>query len=173
MQFHRESKNRPREMSSRKPVPVFRDIFQVSKKHVRDPRFDDLSGTFDKEEFERNFEWIEEIKCKEKMELEKELKNAESPHKRHKIIDQLQRIRNQELCKKIETKKKAEEYKQREEIIATLNEGKKPYIPKKSEIKKKKLIEKFQSLKKSGKLDKHIEKRRKKMFCKDKKHFYK
>lgn len=32
--FKRESKHRPAEMSSKKPVPVLRDVFQTGKKYV-------------------------------------------------------------------------------------------------------------------------------------------
>lgn len=37
--FKRENKNRPREMSSKKPVPMLQNVVPVKKKEVRDPRF--------------------------------------------------------------------------------------------------------------------------------------
>ncbi|MCH99021.1 ribosomal RNA processing protein 36, partial [Trifolium medium] len=43
----RANKNRPMEVSSKKPVPAFRDVIQTSNKVVRDPRFESLCGTFD------------------------------------------------------------------------------------------------------------------------------
>jgi ribosomal RNA-processing protein 36 len=36
--FKRENKNRPREMSSKKPVPFLSDAPAVKKKEIRDPR---------------------------------------------------------------------------------------------------------------------------------------
>lgn len=41
-----------------------------------------------------------------------------------------------------------------------------------AEIKKQELIEDFKALKKSGKLEKYLEKKRKKNFAKDTKRFY-
>lgn len=41
--------SRPREESSKKPVPVLRDIVPVKKNLIRDPRFDNTSGDFNKE----------------------------------------------------------------------------------------------------------------------------
>ncbi len=54
--FKRENKNRPREMSSKKMVPRFRDVVGVASeqntkdraKDKRDPRFDSLCGEFSK-----------------------------------------------------------------------------------------------------------------------------
>ncbi|XP_054710126.1 ribosomal RNA processing protein 36 homolog [Uloborus diversus] len=172
--FTRLNKNRPREMSSKNPVPVIRDVFQVKRKHSRDPRFDDLSGVFSKEQFEEDYSFINDIKYQEKKALEKELQRVGDDEKqKQQILYLLQRIKNQEKSKKMEEKKQAEEQIFKEEMMNTLKSGRKPYIPKKSEIKKKKLVESFEALKKSGKLEKYLEKKRKKMFSKDKKRFYK
>jgi len=48
-----------------------------------------------------------------------------------------------------------------------VKKGKKPFYLKKSEQKKEELVEKYQELKTSGKLDKFLEKRRKKNSAKD------
>ncbi|KAF8786536.1 ribosomal RNA processing protein 36 homolog [Argiope bruennichi] len=174
MAFHRANKNRPREESSKVPVPVFREVFQIKKKHHRDPRFDDLSGSFNSEEFEENYSFINDIKKREKEELEKELKTVgDNEERRKQILYLLQRMKNQEKTKKLLEQQKAEREKEREEIMEAAKSGKKPYIPKKSEIKKKKLIESYQALKKSGKLEKYLERKRKKQFSKDTKRFYK
>jgi len=173
-QYHRVNKNRPREMSSKKPVSVFRDVFQLKKQHYRDPRFDDLSGTFKKDEFEVNYSFIDDIKEREKQELEKELLTVGNDVKRQeKIRFLIQRLKNQERSKKIEAKKKEEEMKRKEEVLEARKAGKKPYFPKKSEMKKKKLIETYQALQKSGKLEKYIEKKRKRIVSKDQKRFHK
>ncbi|KAL0382768.1 UNVERIFIED_CONTAM: rRNA biogenesis protein rrp36 [Sesamum calycinum] len=42
-----QNKNRPMEMSSKKPVSRFREVIQVPKKVVRDPRFESLCGNLD------------------------------------------------------------------------------------------------------------------------------
>lgn len=43
--------DRPREMSSKVPVPVVREIIPVKKTTPRDPRFDSLCGTFNEKVF--------------------------------------------------------------------------------------------------------------------------
>ncbi|KAG8187274.1 hypothetical protein JTE90_019163 [Oedothorax gibbosus] len=171
--FHRENKNRPRAISSKRPVPVFREVFQVKKQHHRDPRFDDLSGTFDEESFEEDYSFIKDIKKREKQELLKELKFVGDNFKRkEEILYLLQRMKNQEHAKKALEKRKAEENKRREDVMEAAKSGIKPYYPKKSVIKKQELIEDFKALKNSGKLEKYLEKKRKKNFAKDTKRFY-
>ncbi|GFR28900.1 hypothetical protein TNCT_622501 [Trichonephila clavata] len=44
--------------------------------HHRDPRFDDLSGRYNAKMFEENYEFIKDIKEREKKELEKELEHV-------------------------------------------------------------------------------------------------
>lgn len=43
----RANKNRPMEVSCKKPVPVFREVIQAPKKVIRDPRFESLCGNLD------------------------------------------------------------------------------------------------------------------------------
>ncbi|XP_021003089.1 ribosomal RNA processing protein 36 homolog [Parasteatoda tepidariorum] len=172
MSFSRANKNRPREMSSKTPVPVFRDVFAIKKAHSRDPRFDDLSGTFDEELFEENYSFVDDIKRKEREKLEKELENVGDDHKRkQEILYLLLRMKNQDIAKKKQKMKKIEDQQLREEIMEAAKSGKKPYMPKKSELKQKKLVESFQKLKKTGKLDKYLERKRKKIVSKDRKRF--
>jgi ribosomal RNA-processing protein 36 len=45
----RANKNRPMEVSSKKPVSRYREVVHVPKKEVRDPRFNQLGGTLDVE----------------------------------------------------------------------------------------------------------------------------
>ncbi|GFW49495.1 ribosomal RNA processing protein 36 homolog [Trichonephila clavipes] len=174
MSFKRENKNRPREQSSKKPVPVFREVFQVKKRHHRDPRFDDLSGSYNPRIFEENYEFIKDIKEREKKELEKELENVgeNETTKKKKLKYLLQRMENQERNRKLLAKQKEEQLKEQEEIMEAAKQGKKPYIPRKTEIKTKQLVETFQSLKKNRQLEKYLERKRKKNFSKDRKRFF-
>ncbi|KAE8722195.1 putative Transcriptional corepressor SEUSS [Hibiscus syriacus] len=43
----RDNKNRPKELSSNKPVRSFRQVIQAPKKVARDPRFESLCGKLD------------------------------------------------------------------------------------------------------------------------------
>ncbi|PIN07723.1 hypothetical protein CDL12_19704 [Handroanthus impetiginosus] len=56
----RANKNRPMEMSSKKPVGRFREVIQVPKKVVRDPRFESLCGTLDVDGFKKRYNFLYE-----------------------------------------------------------------------------------------------------------------
>lgn len=54
------------ETSSKRPKNISTS-FTKSRKHVtRDPRFDDLSGTFDEQMFKKSYKFVDKIKAKEK-----------------------------------------------------------------------------------------------------------
>nr|XP_023021440.1 ribosomal RNA processing protein 36 homolog [Leptinotarsa decemlineata] len=172
--FQRANKNRPREVSSKVRPKKFNKHSEEkapsTKKFVpRDPRFDPLCGQFDEKEFRANYKFLNDIRQNEKKELEKELKNCVNPE-RNKVIQLLiQRINNQlREHNKIETEelKKVEE---KMEIRRKLKSGEKPNFKKKSVKKLEDLIDKYETLKKSNKLKKHIEKRSKKLIGKSKK----
>ncbi|KAG0566455.1 hypothetical protein KC19_7G065200 [Ceratodon purpureus] len=166
LETKRANKNRPMEITSKKPVPRFREVIQAPKREVRDPRFESLCGKFDESRFKKSYSFIydEELPA-ERQRLKKELAkgsgDTEEAKKRLEWIDR-------ELREEQQRRKRAEAAaqhgsKEREAV----KQGKKPFYPKKSEQKKEELVEKYQELKASGKLDKFMEKRRKKNSAKD------
>jgi len=68
----RANKNRPMEASCKKPVGRLREVVQIPKKVVRDPRFESLCGTFDDKQFRSKYNFLfkkylpDEIKEEEK-----------------------------------------------------------------------------------------------------------
>ncbi|GJQ78382.1 hypothetical protein Trydic_g22208 [Trypoxylus dichotomus] len=168
--FKRANKNRPREMSSKRPINIKNEIMQVKKQQtLRDPRFDPLCGTFDEKTFKANYKFLFDMKREEYTQLERELQNTEDTEERKKIKFLMQRLGNQirEHDKHENQKNKIQEEKR--EIRQKLKKGEKPIFKKKSEKKLEDLIEKYEELKKSNKLQKHIEKRSKKLASKNKK----
>uniref|UniRef100_A0A1J3H818 rRNA biogenesis protein RRP36 n=1 Tax=Noccaea caerulescens TaxID=107243 RepID=A0A1J3H818_NOCCA len=165
----RANKNRPMELSSKRPVSRYREVIQVPKKVVRDPRFDSLSGNVDTEGFRKRYSFFFEEKLPtEREELKKQLKKTKNPEE----VDELKnRLSYVEKWMKYEpstiNKGRAilTEHKKKEREAA--KEGKKPYYLKKSEIRNQELIEKYNSLKASGKLESFLDKRRKKNATKD------
>ncbi|KAJ8938875.1 hypothetical protein NQ317_006326 [Molorchus minor] len=84
------------------------NILPAKRSFPRDPRFDPLCGQFDDNTFKANYSFINDIRQKEKKQLEKELKNCTDERKKT-IMFLLQRMDNQlrEAKKKtIEDKKK-------------------------------------------------------------------
>lgn len=168
-QFKRANKNRPREVTSKKQVSRFRDVVSVKKQTVRDPRFDDLSGDFQDEIFQKNYQFLADIKERERKELEKTLKRTKDPEKQLKIQRYLYKMEQKERVKhKTETSKELEKkYMKKEKEL--VKQGKKPFFLKKSDKRKLELAEKFKALRSSGKVDTYLAKRRKKNAQKDRK----
>ncbi|XP_059645633.1 uncharacterized protein LOC132287140 isoform X1 [Cornus florida] len=164
----RANKNRPMEVSSKKPMSRFREVIQAPKKVVRDPRFESLCGELDVEGFKKRYNFLYENNLPaEREELRKLMKKSNDPEVINDLENHLAWI-NKQLksgsTKRTDSEILAEHKKKERE--ATKN-GKQPFYLKKSEIHKQRLIEKYEDLKSSGKLESFIEKRRRKNAAKD------
>ncbi|PQM33587.1 rRNA biogenesis protein rrp36-like [Prunus yedoensis var. nudiflora] len=143
----RANKNRPMEVSCKKPVTRFREIIQGSKKVVRDPRFESLCGTLDVDGFRKRYDFLfaNELPA-EREELQKQVKKSKDPE----VIEELKkRISWIDKQLKSESAKRTEaailaKHKQKEREAA--KQGKQPFFLKKSEIRKKRLMEKYKQL---------------------------
>jgi ribosomal RNA-processing protein 36 len=150
----------PTEFSSKKPpkrafvkrVPVPR------KQRPIDPRFNPRAGTFKEKHFRKNFDFAFELKDKELAELKKKVKTSEDPEEKRKAKYLIQRMENQ----------KREWQKRLNQPKPVVKDGKK-YFPNKRETLAKDLVDKYEELKGSGKLQGHLEKRRKKQAGKERK----
>ena len=61
------STNRPQEMSSKRPVSFFRNVFQTKTKHEAiDPRFSSAFGEYKPELFRKSYSFIHDLRHKEK-----------------------------------------------------------------------------------------------------------
>lgn len=165
----RENKNRPREMSSKKPVSRLRQVIPVKKRMTRDPRFDELSGTFNQEKFDKAYSFLDEVKANEKKQLQKELEKTKQPERKQQLDSLLKRMEQQETAKKSEDTKREEERKRKKAELELVKQGKRPFYLKKSVKKKLELAEKFKKLKSSGKLEQYLKKRGKKNASKERK----
>ncbi|KAK7272452.1 hypothetical protein RJT34_29058 [Clitoria ternatea] len=164
----RANKNRPMEASSKKPVSSFREVIQAPKKVVRDPRFESLCGKLDDEGFRKRYNFLFENDLPaERQALGKELKKYKDPKRINEIEERISWIDKQlksGSAKQIDAEILAR-HKKKERAAA--KQGKRPFYLKKSEIRKQKLIEKYNHLKSSGKLEAFIEKRRRRNAAKD------
>lgn len=167
--FKRANKNRPMEISSKKPVPKFRKAAPVKKKVTRDPRFDDLSGDYREELFSRSYGFLDDIKHREREKVEKSVKKEKNPEKKKELQFLLNRMKQQELSdnKKEQQKRIERDWKKKEQT--RVKEGKNPFYLKKAERRKLELAEKYKELQKSGKVDAYLGKKRKKTAQKEKK----
>lgn len=165
--FKRENKNRPREMTAKKQVPRFREIIQVKKHVPRDPRFDNLCGTFNEKAFKNAYSFVNKLRENDLEALKKELRVTEDPKRINKIKYLIQRLENQLREEKRKNEREEKKVKEKKEIIEAVKSGKKPTFKKKSEKKVLDLVSQYEELKNSGKLKKHIKRLRKKNLHKD------
>lgn len=101
--FKRDNKNRPREMTSKRPVPLLgndKSKSRESTETVRDPRFDPNCGEFNATKFKENFSFVADIKARELTELKSQLKECKDPKEIKKLKYLIQRMQNQNLEEK-------------------------------------------------------------------------
>ncbi|KAK7349606.1 hypothetical protein VNO77_07097 [Canavalia gladiata] len=164
----RANKNRPMEASSKKPVSAFREVIQAPKKVVRDPRFEALCGNLDPEGFRKRYNFLYENDLPaERQALKKEFKKYKDPQRISEVEERIAWIDKQlksGSAKHIDAEILAKHKKKEREAA---KQGKRPFYLKKSEIRKQRLIEKYNHLKSSGKLETFVEKRRRRNAAKD------
>ncbi|KXZ45096.1 hypothetical protein GPECTOR_58g545 [Gonium pectorale] len=134
----------------------------------RDPRFESTSGPPAKDAFRRRYAFLyDEMLPGEKAELQAKIKKEKNPKFKAKLQGELQRVnttlRDEDLRRR--TQKLESEWKAKER--SAVASGKAPFYLKAAEKKKLALLAKYQELKERGKLDKFMEKRRKKNAAKD------
>lgn len=129
-EFKRENKNRPRESTAKKQVPLL-GATKSKKKELngpRDPRFDTRCGEFDRDKFKQDYEFVNEIRENEAIQLKEELRNTTDETEREKIKLLLQRMKNQNREEK-KLKEKKEAKKQRTgQISEAVKSDKKPFF---------------------------------------------
>ncbi|KAJ0985256.1 hypothetical protein J5N97_003612 [Dioscorea zingiberensis] len=164
----RAHKNRPMEMSSKKPVGRFREVIQAPKRVVRDPRFESLCGTLDTEGFHKRYDFLFDVELPaEKEKLQKLIKKEKDPNVVKELKDHVHWIDKQLRSaqqNKVGSQVLAEHIKKEKEAA---KQGKRPYYLKKSEVRQRELVKKYDDLKAAGKLDSFMEKRRKRNALKD------
>ncbi|KAJ3692709.1 hypothetical protein LUZ60_011804 [Juncus effusus] len=164
----RANKNRPMEVSSKIRPKKFREVIQAPKKVVRDPRFESLCGNLDPEGFRKRYNFLYDVQLpSEKEKLQKLIAKTKNPDAISELKNHITWIDKQLKSnpgKKTESKILSEHIKKEKEAAKL---GKRPYYLKKSEIRNRKLVQKYDELKEEGKLDKYIEKKRRKNASKD------
>jgi ribosomal RNA-processing protein 36 len=164
----RANKNRPMEVTSKKPVGRLREVIQAPKKDIRDPRFESLCGNFEEARFKKAYSFLyDEELPSERQRLQKVVKKGNAGEEVEEAEHKLAWI-DRQLREEEQRRKQAEQVTQfRAKEKDAVKQGKKHYYPKKSEKRKEELVRKYQELKATGKLEKFLEKRRRKNAAKD------
>uniref|UniRef100_A0A453LDA7 rRNA biogenesis protein RRP36 n=2 Tax=Aegilops tauschii subsp. strangulata TaxID=200361 RepID=A0A453LDA7_AEGTS len=144
----RESRKRPMEISTNVRPPRLREVIQVPKKVVRDPRFEPVYGTVDKEGFRKRYNFLFDHDLPaEKEKLQKSIKKLKDPNAIEEAKNQITWIDKQLRSnpqKNVESEILRGHIKKEREAAKA---GKRPYYLKKSEIRERKLMDKYNELK--------------------------
>ncbi|XP_053369465.1 ribosomal RNA processing protein 36 homolog [Clarias gariepinus] len=163
----RMSKNRPDEISAKRPVPFLRKTGSVKQSTLRDPRFDDLSGEFKPAVFSQTYKFVNDIREKEAEIVKKKLKKVKSNTKKEELKAFLKRMENQKRNHQRQEQQRQKDLSYKRKQRALVGDGHRPFYLKKSDQKKLQLAEKYSELKKSGKLENFLSKKRKRNAVKD------
>jgi len=164
----RSSKHAPMAQASNRQVTRKRQVIDVPKVQVRDPRFGPLGGPVDDTALAKKYSFINDYQDSEMAELKAAIKKSKNEDDKAVLKRKLLSM---------ESKKKARENKEREQEVIrehrkkekeAIAQGKNPFYLKKSDQKQQALVNKFDSMKSKDR-ERLIERRRKKVSQKEKK----
>jgi len=162
----RENKNRPIEISSKKPVSRYREVIEVKKKKSRDPRFDNLSGKYNEDLFKKSYKFLSEMEENEMNMIQDKIKKTKNPLEKEKLNRVYQSLKSKKQTEKEKERRQAIKREWRKKEMQRVKEGKKPFYLKKADLKRMELIDKYKNTK-SKSIDKILEKRRKRNASKE------
>ena len=157
----RENKNAPAVMKSNRPVRRLRIDANNSARKFRDPRFVEGSGTLDEDRFHQNYAFLDKYQEDEVNELTRAMKKSKNPTVKDKIKTELQAKKQEMTERRRSMKVKARLQTVRAEEREKVKNGKTPFFLKRSAKKQIALEERFDELKKDGKLNAFLMKKRK------------
>ncbi|CZR58906.1 related to rRNA biogenesis protein rrp36 [Phialocephala subalpina] len=166
--FNRSSKHAPTEISSKKAVSRRREVVEVKKREVRDPRFESLAGQVDESKVRKAYAFLDDYREDEMKELKaamKTTKDEDAKEKLKRALSSMESRKKAQLKQKKEQEILEQHRKQEKELV---RQGKKPFYLKTAEQKRRVLLDQFGSLK-GRQLDHVIERRRRKQEGKEKK----
>ncbi len=164
----RANKNAPTEISSKRPVSRRRSVVDTPSAHIRDPRFESLSGSVNKDLFSKSYSFLPDMFKDELSTLKKtlaKLKKQEATQAGPKAKSEHAQAIRDERAKVEAALRRAEglagerERRQRESTVKAriktqnkerVDKGLQPFYPKKSEIKQMLLKDKYDRLAGAG-----------------------
>lgn len=82
----------PQEVSSKRPVSVLREVIAPVRRRAIDPRFDRAFGNFNKDLFEKSFDFLADMQKDELQQLRHSLRKEQHPARREGLQRTLQRL---------------------------------------------------------------------------------
>lgn len=166
----RESKNRPTEVSSKKPVSVFREVTTNLRKKAIDPRFDRSFGSFNEDLYGKSYSFLGEIQEGEtemlKSSLSREKNDSVRKQNLKRALDRVSSLKKERERKENQRSLIKEHRSMESKLVA---EGKNPYYLKSSDYKKLDLANRFSKLKEDNQYKGFMERKLKKKASKQRK----
>merc|ERR1712013_493487 len=105
----KKMKSEPEEISSKKHKNKPRNVVENVRRRHRDPRFDNLSGKFNEDLFEKSYSFVEDMKKEELKTVKKQFKKVKNQEKKSSLHKLLQRMEEQEKVNDLKAKRKESE----------------------------------------------------------------
>ncbi|KAM0713642.1 hypothetical protein Q7P37_010604 [Cladosporium fusiforme] len=156
------SKHAPMAQSSKHQVTRKRQVIEVPKMKVRDPRFDAMQQRHAHTgNVEKAYGFLQEYQADEIAELKAAMKATKNEDDREKLKRKIGSMENRIKAKAAKEREQEVLRKHRKEERQKVEQGKNPYYMKKSELKEQALVEKYKNMKGKDR-EKAIDKKRKK-----------
>mmetsp|Transcript_18922 Transcript_18922/g.45335 ORF Transcript_18922/g.45335 Transcript_18922/m.45335 type:complete len:168 (-) Transcript_18922:105-608(-) len=157
-------------MSSKIPVSRHREVVQGPKRERRDPRFERFAGKLNEDLFRKSYAFVSQERQQEVAELRNQMKGKKSKELKRALqarVDKLEQQAHLVAKAQKERERAAARRKNEREQVA---QGKKPYFLKKKDERLLAAVQKYEELKKTGRVDDYIAKRSKHKASKDRRH---
>ena len=165
-------------------LSIYWPIFLLTPKSTI--RFDPLCGEFNDKLFKESYQFVNEVKSKELVELKKQLRTEEDHERREEVLDVnqelmiilfplhqvkylIQRMENQLRAEAQNQVKRAQAEAENSEKKEKLKSGEKPFYMSKAKRKEAELVSKYEELQSKGGLDSFMRKTTKKKDSKERK----
>ncbi|RKF77821.1 rRNA biogenesis protein rrp36 [Golovinomyces cichoracearum] len=165
---HRSSSHAPAEISSKRAVTRRRDVVLIAKRQPRDPRFEPLGSSLRAIPLTKAYAFLDEYRETEMKELKAAIKATKDDAQKENLKKTLLVMESRKKAKLRKLKEQEVLDRHRKQEKELVKQGKQPFYLKKAEQKKQFLLNQFSELK-GKKIDRVIERRRKKLASKEKK----
>ena len=165
---NRPSKHAPTELSSRKAVSRRREVISIRKQEVRDPRFEPIAGSLNRDETKKNYAFLNTYRDTEIAELKAELHKTKDPSAKETFKRALTRMESHKKAKQLKEQQQEVLRQHRKEERKKVEKGKRPFHLKRAELRERALVERFKGLN-ENQVNKVIERRRKRQTAKERK----
>ncbi|KAL8669873.1 MAG: hypothetical protein Q9168_005561 [Polycauliona sp. 1 TL-2023] len=164
----RSSKHAPVELSSKKAVSRKREVVPVVKRDIRDPRFEPVGGPVNEQKANKDYSFLNDYRDSEIVELKALIRQAKDATAKEPLKRSLLSMESRRKAQQMKDQDAEVQRSHRAREKELVGQGKKPFYLKKGEQKKMALLKRFEGIK-GKRLDKVIERRRKKNAQKERK----